>query len=233
MLTRTKAIVLHLAKHSDNSYVLHLFTQEYGRVTVLVYGISGRKGALTASAFAPLNIIQLDADFTQPKAMPRINTKAVEVISSGANDNITQKTQAMFLAELLYNTLTHQMQDEPFYLWIESTIYTLRQNTSADMHLKAMLELTQFLGITPELNYPDKAIDMYSGEQFSYIPDENEQFTKAETAMLYALANDTAQLTRHQRQQLLNKLCRYYEIHIDNFQTPRSVDILALIFDAA
>ena len=156
MLTRTKAIVLHLTKHNDTSSIAHLFTDTHGRVSIMVYGLSGKRSSMTSAAFAPLNIIELNADFDRENIMPRINTKSIEILQHSAHSNITQKTQLIFIAELLYSVLTHQLQDTALFNWLATQIYDLSSHTSPDKHLSIMLQLTHFLGITPQIDTPDR-----------------------------------------------------------------------------
>ncbi len=60
MLTRTKAILIHHVRYSDSSLIAHFYTQEYGRLAVMVKGISSRRGRTRFSYFQPLGIFNLE-----------------------------------------------------------------------------------------------------------------------------------------------------------------------------
>ncbi|MFN2336637.1 MAG: DNA repair protein RecO, partial [Bacteroidales bacterium] len=60
MLVKSKAILIHHVRYSDNSLIAHFYTREYGRLSVMVKGISSRKGGARFNYFQPLNIFNLE-----------------------------------------------------------------------------------------------------------------------------------------------------------------------------
>ena len=155
MITRTRAIVLHLAKYSDKASIAHLYTREYGRVNCMVYRLGSRKGKLARGMFQPLSIIEADADFDSDR-MPVLAAGAVNNIKTIAYNDITHNSIMLFLSELLYKTLQHPLSDERLFDWIEGQVAELDSGAvSPNMHIRFMIVLGQYLGIMPETEEND------------------------------------------------------------------------------
>ena len=231
MFTKTDAIILHLTRFKDNSDILHLYTRDYGRVNFIIYGIGGKKSTLSKAVLAPLNMIEIEAHFDKNDNIQRINKQSVNLIYAPHNTTILQDTQRLFIAETLFKILIHPLADGNLYDLLEQQVRTL-ENADADWHLRLMVKLMLSLGIIPLLDLPPTRLNMLTGEMSRFTPDNIDHFDTEETFCLQQIANDDKlSLSRTQRQTLLRKLCRYYEIHIDGFTTPRSLDILQEVFD--
>ncbi|MCF0206150.1 MAG: recombination protein O N-terminal domain-containing protein, partial [Bacteroidales bacterium] len=56
MLVKTEAIVLNKIKYSDNSFIVNLYSESEGKISILTR-ISQRKHDGKANIFLPLNIV--------------------------------------------------------------------------------------------------------------------------------------------------------------------------------
>ena len=105
------AIVLSTTKYSDTGSIVHLYTAEHGRMQYAVYG-NKYKGLLR-----PLSII----DFTSTKrnnAPAQLGTLSSVVLLHTPQlltIDIQRQCVAMFIAEILSNTLRHPMSDQPLF----------------------------------------------------------------------------------------------------------------------
>ncbi len=229
MYTTTQGIVLHLQKYKDKTSILHTYTQDAGRVQYIVH--ITKKNNLMAQ-LQPLSIIEIEANTSHSSAqMPHV--KSVRLMEVPQDTDIRRLTVSIFIAEILYKILRHPLPDEPLFDYLVQTIQDL--NTSATIencHLQFMINLTHYLGIMPNIDTEADWLDMQTGLTTATQPAHKDFFDKDEIRLLNALSFSTdVNISRATRQQLIDKLCRYYELHLNDFYIPKSLDILKELFD--
>lgn len=229
MYTTTQAIVLHLQKYNDKTSILHTYTQDAGRVQYIVH--ITKKNNLMAQ-LQPLSIIEIEANTLGTSSqLPHI--KSVRLVQVPQDTDIRRLTVSIFIAEILYKILRHPLPDQPLFDYLVQTIQDL--NTSATIencHLQFMITLTNYLGIMPNIDAEADWLDMQTGLTTATKPAHKDFFDKVEIQLLNALSFSTdVNISRATRQQLLDKLCRYYELHLNDFYIPKSLDILKELFD--
>lgn len=229
MYTTKQAIVLHLQKYNDKTSILHTYTQDAGRLQYIVH--ITKKNNLLAQ-LQPLSIIEIEANtpntFSQ---LPHI--KLVRLIQVPQDNDIRRLTISIFIAEILYKILRHPLPDSQLFDYIVQTIQDLNTSTAIEnCHLQFMINLTDYLGIMPNIDAEAGWLDMQTGLTTSTKPAHKDVFDKDEIQLLNALSISTdVNISRTTRQQLLDKLCRYYELHLNDFYIPKSLDILKELFD--
>ncbi len=190
------AIVLNLTRYSDTGSIAHLYTAEHGRMQYVVYG-NKLKGLLR-----PLSIIEFVATRRNnaPNQMGTLSSVSLLYTPQRLPIEVQRQCVAMFMAEVLGNTLRHPMSDEPLYDWLCEVIRHLDQDTDiSNLHLHFMMEYATLLGI---------GIDDTEHPEWFVVPNN-----------------------RSERQQRLRELTAYYEEHIEDFRTPKSLDVLIEVFD--
>lgn len=138
------AIVLSLTKYSDTGSIVHLYTAEHGRMQYVVYG-NKYKGVLR-----PLSIITFNATKRQnaPNQLSTISNCQLSTIHCQLSTDIQRQCVAMFIAEMLMNTLRHPMNDQPLFDWLCSVIEHLdKDNDICNLHLDFLIQYATFLGI--------------------------------------------------------------------------------------
>lgn len=190
------AIVLNIARYSDTGSIVHLYTAENGRMQYAVYG-NKLKGVLR-----PLSIIEYTSTRRNnaPRQMGTLSGASLLYSPQRLTIEVQRQCVAMFIAEILANTLCHPMSDQPLYNWLCEVIQHLDQDTEINnLHLRFMLDYATHLGIgIDDTEHPD-----------------------------WFLAPNS----RSDRQQRLRELTAYYEEHIEDFRTPKSLEVLMEVFD--
>ena len=152
------AIVLSLQRHSDRAHILHTYTRSSGRVNYLVYGLSSKRKP--TAQYAPLSLIEITADNRPDRPLPTLKESAP---LQSANYQILQSSNpafrdavALFIAEVLYRTLRHPMQDETLFRFLESTVHDLRTADDIhNVHIRFLVGLASALGFAiNEEEYP-------------------------------------------------------------------------------
>ena len=195
-MTTDIAIVLSLKPHSDRAHILHTFTLSSGRVNFLVYGLSSKRKSM--AQFAPLSLIEITSDNRPDRPLPTLKEANLLLVPASETDPVRQTVQ-LFIAEVLYRTLRHPMQDEALFRFLESTVHDLRHADDIyNVHIRFLVGLASALG-------------------FAISEEDNKLLRTA--------------VSRQDRQAQLHELCDYLALHLDGFETPLSLDVLAEVFD--
>ena len=99
-----------------------------------------------------------------------------------------------------------------------------------------LLNLTKYLGFYPELNNPDyNYFDLSEGNFTNQLPKFN--FIKGDNLVefkkLLGINFDTIDAVKFNsksRQQVLSILIQYYELHLNGFRKPKSLEVLKALF---
>ncbi|MCM1034304.1 MAG: recombination protein O N-terminal domain-containing protein [Paludibacter sp.] len=230
----TEAIVLHLSKYTDKASILHAYTKESGRIQYIVYN-SQRKTA-GYGMFAPLSHIEIESTGSPANSnFHRLRSARLIYVPRNTQTDMTRRSIALFIAEMLYHTLRHPLADENLFDYLTQLTKNIDNNvTPENIHLQFLLQFTEYLGIMPDLEptlSTNEVLDMQTGRLTSLQPLHKDYFTLEETQLLQTIAQaQHCPMNRQMRQSLLGKLNRYYEIHLPDFITPKTLDILTQVF---
>lgn len=138
------AIVLSTTKYSDTRNIVHLYTDQHGRMQYVTYG-NKLKGILR-----PLSIIEFTATLRNnaPAQMGTVFSAALLYTPQRLSTDVQRQCVAMFIAEVLVLTLRHPMSDQPLFDWLCEIIQHLDQDDNiTSLHIQFLLEYATFLGI--------------------------------------------------------------------------------------
>lgn len=151
MLVKTEAVVLALQKHTDTSSILHLYTREQGRVQYIVYGRKGatrqKKAGVSTNIFSPLSLVEITADSNLSRTLPTLKSASLIYVPSRISGDMTRQCIALFIAEALYKTLKHPMEDQVVFDYIVEVIRELDLADSVE-HIPScfLTRLSELLG---------------------------------------------------------------------------------------
>ena len=138
------AIVLSTTKYSDTRNIVHLYTDQHGRMQYVTYG-NKLKGILR-----PLSIIEFTATLRNnaPAQMGTVSSAALLYTPQRLSTDVQRQCVAMFIAEVLVSTLRHPMSDQPLFDWLCEIIQHLDQDDNiTNLHIQFLLEYATFLGV--------------------------------------------------------------------------------------
>lgn len=209
MIISTPAIVLHLARVSDSASILHVYTRECGRVAYYIYGSAARAGKKASKAaalnFAPLSLLSIEAVHLDTREIQQLKDYSLSYVANGIASDIVRQTEALFMAEVLFRTLTHPLPDTELFDFLEDIIRQLDTSQQPEnIHLHFLIGLIENLGF---------AIDFDDYDNRSLRP---------------LLAIET--LNNSQRREMLRELINYCSKHLPDFHEPKSLDIMTQIF---
>lgn len=239
MLISTKAIVLSKLKYRDNDLIVKCYTEKLGIVSFLLRGVlRSKKGSSKVAYFQLLSQLQIEILYKSNRSLQTIKNVKLEVLYSSLHANIIKGAIVMFLSEVLSSTLKEEEQNAILYAYIEHALLWLdSQSDFANFHLLFLLKLTKYLGFYPDtqaielacFNLNEGAFETHPSSQYS-ISGENLVLLKQLLGTTFdALSN--IKINSRQRQQFLNMILLYFELHLGNFKTPKSLKIFNQVFN--
>ncbi len=239
MLTRTKAILLHHVRYSDNSLIAHFYTQEYGRLAVMVKGISSRRGSARFNYFQPLNIFNIELYYYENREMHNLKEMNLAYIPKNISGDINRTSVTMFISEILHNIIREEDVNRLLFDFVESSVITLDGMTSgiSNFHPWFLVAFTDYAGIGPSHTTMTNCwFDMLTG-QFTPVQPMHPDYIDPEGARVLNLllqmpAEDIAslRLSGDERTGLLTRLLKYYSLHLTGIREIRSLQVLKDIF---
>lgn len=240
MLTKTSGLVLRTVKYSDKSSIVTVYTREYGRVSYIVYGLSGKKSGIRAACFLPLSTIEITAVFHPAKELQHL--KEVRMLNSLTSiyTNPLKNALILFIAELLYKTLRQPEPEAHLYDFLEQAILQLEQNNAevGNFHLILMMKLSGYLGFEPNPESgKTRYFDLMNGVFLSDKPLHSHFLSSEMTTLFNSLlhltfeSDNTLILSREKRKALLDVLIEYYKLHVPDFHGLNSVGVLHEVFN--
>jgi DNA repair protein RecO (recombination protein O) len=146
----------------------------------------------------------------------------------------------MFLGEVLVSILKEESPNAELFDFIEESVKYYDQNNAgfANFHLAFLAGLSSFLGFEPAKKISDSQIffDMKNGS-FSETPPVHGYYSSIENsailARIFASSFDDIKniaLTGKQRNEILDDLLRYYNLHLSGLTSIKSLEVLKEIF---
>ena len=233
MFHTSSAIVLYITPHTDKTTLVHMYTREFGRVCAAVSGLHGRKSGAKAALFGPLTPLLVTLRGKEG------SWRVQEAGMHGSYHTIAmhhgKRSIAFFLAELIAHCVQEHDVDDSLFDFLYASVQTLeRASFHPDFHLHFMVQLTQYLGFSPNLEDEGEFFDLQDGVRRALRPNHSHYLLPDQALPFIYLCQSRVgelHLQRAQRQELLENLLSYYRLHIPYFGKLRSLDVLQELFD--
>lgn len=236
MLKKTKAIVLHYVKYSESSIIAHCYSEEYGRIGLMVNGITKKRSLFKLNAFQPLNFVELDMYYKEKSSLHRI--KDLKTIKSAYSFQVDfiKNAITLFIAELLYKTLKEQAGDKALFNFLLHALSYLdeMEEGKANFHILFLIELSKYYGFYPHSEN--------SGTYFNYqtgIFTNTKDYACAEKTISDLIRTFTStrfedlhtiKLNKNTRGEIMDELLKMYRYHMEGTRQLESIAILKNLF---
>lgn len=240
MLEKTPGIILHHFRYGESSLIAHIYTKNRGRQSFIFKGIRHPKSKIKSNLIQPLFAVNIEAYFKNPGELNLIKEISLYKTYSFPYD-IKKSTQALFISEILSKTLKEETPNPELFDFLINSIdfFDLSTDGSSNFHIFFLVKLMRFLGIipSPRTNKEVKYFDMKEGDYLQVIPNHSEYLEPLETRFLQYLLNagytnlSRLKMNHYDRRLILERLLRFYEIHIDKLGKLKSYAILKEVFE--
>ncbi|WP_299063047.1 DNA repair protein RecO [uncultured Polaribacter sp.] len=237
-LITTKAIVLSTLKYSDTSLIVKCFTEDQGLKSYLIRGIlKAKKGGLKIAYFQPLTQLIIVASHSNKGTLNSIKEVQVSNPYKTIYRDIVKQSVVLFLSEVLTYAIKEEEKNRALFEYLETGLVWLDLHEKiANFHLLFLLNLTRFLGFYPDLSEQNKmGFDLLEGRFAEASAQKNNihgnnfyQFKKLLGINFDAIEN--VSFSKQERQVVLKIIIQYFELHLDGFRKPKSLQILETVF---
>ncbi len=235
---KTRAIVLKAIRYGDNSLIVKLLTEQNGLQSFMVKGAYNKTAKIRAALFQPLTLLEA-VRVNSRGELGYLKEANVEYAYQDIPININKNAIVLFLSELLSKSIQESETDLELFEFIHHALTHLDalENNYADYPLKFSIELSRFLGFSPNTDsyQPGYIFDLeegcfrHDGTSVNYLIDNNL------SGLFFKLCKnnifDDARLnfTNNERRQLLEAVITYYKLHVSGFNEMKSGDILKTV----
>lgn len=240
MLHKTKGLVLNTINYNDKYVLVQIFTESFGRITYMVSKAKSRNSKVPKSLFSPLAILDLEVEHQASKEIKRIREARTDVYLYGISSDMSKTSMAFFLSEFLTRVLRDANDSQLLFSFLDQSVQILEMTDKsiANFHLVFMLKLSHFMGFYPNLEeYNENDLfDMINGEFVSIQPLHKHFVNRNESKALSLLARISYEnmhhfaFSRQDRIIIINKILEYYRLHLYDFPTLKSLDVLHELF---
>ena len=223
MLIKTRGIVFKTLKYSETSLILDIYTEEKGLKKYIISGVRNKASKLKTGILQLASLVEMVAYFRENKDLHRIKEIKSAHIYQSIPFELMKGTVALFMIELARKTVKEEEANADLFDFLYSELVRLDEMPilHPDFHIHFMLELSRFLGFLPAGNWSEDTpfFDMREGLFVKADPLHQYALNKELSAKIgQLLKKQSLQLTRKERQLILNKLIDYFRIHVDNFK---------------
>jgi DNA repair protein RecO (recombination protein O) len=240
MLKKTRGIVLHHIKHTDSGIIVHLYTRELGRQSLLIKGVRNKKSGKHNIHFQPMFILDLEMNYKEIRGLQVMKEFSVSYCPSDIHTNIKKSCVAIFLGEVLNSVLKEESPHEDLFDFIEKSIIYFDSNITgfANFHIAFLAGLSSYLGFepSPRTNSDNIYFDMLNGI-FVPVPPVHGNYAKPEIscmlAAFFSTSYDTIDkiaLNGSVRNEILDLLVRYYSLHLPGLKNIKSLEVMKEVF---
>lgn len=240
MVIKTKGIVLRTVKYSETSLICDVYTEKLGLQTYIVSGVRKKNAKIGASLLQVMSLLDIVAYHRENKVMNRTKEIKPAYVYSEIPFQLQKSAVGIFIAELLQKTVKEAEPNPQLFEFIWNTFMYLDLTTDsvANLHLTFMVQLAEYLGFMPggeykkEKSYFDLKEGVFTVEEplHTYNLSYNQSDLLQQLGSLPITESHNIQLTRYNRQKLLNRIIEFYQLHVDDFQTLNSHEIFKEVF---
>jgi len=237
MVITSKAIVLSAIKYSDYDLIVKCYTEQGIRSYLIKRIYKQKKGKITPAFFLPLTQLEITANYNLNRTLYFIIEAKINNAYYSISSNIVKQSIAIFLSEVLSNALREEEENEKLFSYLETALIWLdTHEKTSNFHLLFLMNLTKFLGFYPEKNQDLLYFDLEDGKftnkikSNNYITGEKLKSFNMLLGTNFDVLNEL-NFNKKTRQDLLEILIQYFELHLPGFRKPKSLEVLKTVFN--
>lgn len=239
MIVTTPAIVFSSIKYGEADLIVTAYTLQDGIKTYILKRIlKAKKAKLKASYFLPLTQLELVANHRNKGTMEYISEAKVPTPYKTLQTDIIKSSVALFLAEILKSSIQEEEANEPLYYYIASSLHWLDTHQAiANFHILFLLKLTEFLGFYPDTS--EAHLLYFNQAEGCFEPDDASFYSVsgrvvANFKLFCGIEFDevaSIKMTKNERMDVLHLILDYYQLHLQTYKKPKSLDVLNQLFN--
>jgi len=236
MIRKTRGIILHTTRFGESSLVVHCYTEQYGRQTYMVKGVRKSRKTNRSNLFQPLFILDFEVYHKESRDMQLVKEVSRPFPLNSLPYELTKSTQAIFIAEVLYRVVREEEPNPVLFQFLLHSIQYIdaMEEAAPDFHIVFLFQLSRHLGFFPQNNKDagHRSFDLGSGRFEGYVRDpELELDSELSDLWCSYIESDYKNMEALEsagtrRQEILEFLVKYYQLHVDGMGRIRSLEVL-------
>jgi len=221
MLHKTRGIALSYLKFKESSIIARIFTEAFGMQSYIVNSVRTKTAKSKIALYQPLTILDLVVYHNKRKEIHRISEIKCSFNVQTIPYNIKKTSIALFLTELLNQTLREEGENEQLFQFIHESIvsFDLMDENYENFHLQFMMLLSRYLGIKPE-----SAQSMLTELGHTKIYDT--QFNDQVDFFIHSKYGQHQKFGKNVRNEILMLIIDYFRFHYDSIRDFKSIQVL-------
>ena len=233
----TEAIVISTIKYSDTSLIARLYTKEFGLVSYLLKGIlKSKKGKLRTAYFQPLTQLSIIAKHQEKRNLQTLSEAKVIHSYETIYTSVVKQSIVLFISEILTSAIQEEENNDLLYDYLKNSfIWFDSHHQISNFHLLFLMSLTKFLGFYPDLSDTQK--EGFHLREGLFTDHQGTDIIKGVKLIQFKRLLGTKfddieeiNFSKTERQQLLQIIIRYFELHLGGFRIPKSLAVLETVF---
>lgn len=240
MIHQTKGIVLNHIKYKENSIIVNIYTKEFGRQAYVVNRVRTSKNKGNTILLQALTLLDMQV-YHRPKAdLHRIKDFKVAHPQASIPFQQDKRTIAFFLTELMYKVLREEEKNEELFNFIYNAVLVFDEDIDGNhnFHLFFLFQLSRFLGFGPyeDLTNNHSHFDLLNGNFINHEPTHGYYITGdimnfwKQLFQLEITSLPQLKMSSHIRNELLNVLIMYYQLHLDGLGDFKTLSVLHQLY---
>jgi DNA repair protein RecO (recombination protein O) len=241
MIYKTRGLVIHTIKYTDNSVISHIYTEHFGRKSFMISGARGKKSPARINLLQHLSILDMEVYIKQKRDLQRVKEIKLHETFTSLPWHPGKNAVALFISEFLYRTLQEEESNPNLFSYLINAIkiFDLSESGYANFHLLFLLGLSRYLGFFPQNNYSaSKEIFDMENARFTdaqplhphfILPPASRQLHEIMACPLEDMSR--LKLNSSMRNLVLNGIIDYYRYHLPGMGQMKSISVLREIFE--
>ncbi len=238
MQISTDAIILSKIKYGDSNVILSSYTKEFGLKSYLIKGVlKQRKGKIKPAYLQPLLQVRIEGNHKDNRSLQNISELKPLFHYKTLHTNITKGAIVIFLSEVLAQLLKEEERNSALYAFISTSLEWLdEKENSPNFHLLFLLNITKYIGFYPDKKNKELPFFNLEAGKFESSKTNGYSISGNNLTLLKQLLGikfdtlDRVKVNSRQRQDFLNMILLYFELHLGGFKKPKSLQILNQVF---
>lgn len=234
MLTKTKAIILHHIKYGETSLLVTSYTEYFGRLSFMVKGARSSRSKFPMICFQPLNLLELNIYYKPGREVQILKEISFADHYMNIPFEMTRSCIAIFLADVLYRTLREEESNTELFnfLWQSFILLDHAEQGVNNFHLAFLLHFSKYLGIFPAGLEESMQGVVHEPDLQSFYDLPEEAFRLVIRLLSKPLSETgTVKMNGKVRSMILEKIIRYFNIHLEDTLRIKSHLILKEVFN--
>ncbi|MFN8353578.1 MAG: DNA repair protein RecO [Spirosomataceae bacterium] len=222
MLHKTRGIVIGAIPYRETSVIVKIFTEQFGLQSYIENGVRSSKGRNKMALFQPITLLDLVVYHKERGGIQRLAEIRVGRPYLSIPFDVAKSGIALFLTEVMNKSLKEETGHEPLFTFLWESFSWLDEVAGhfEGFHLVFLLKLSFFLGFAPlSANEVAEQLQEYKVLIDKNLRDSLDEFIDSEYAA-------TPRIDRSIRNQLVDVVLKFYQLHIADFGEIKSLAVL-------